>query len=121
MGFIGKLISHILSNGLALYAAAYFISGFKLEGDIIAILTVAVVLTLINAFVRPILKLIFIPFMMITLGLFSIIVNAIVLVILDKLSTQLTIEGYLPLLWGTLIIGFVNFIFHLGTKATHKN
>lgn len=121
MGFIGKFISHILSNAVALYAAGYFITGFKLTGDIIGIVTVALILTLINAFVRPILKLIFVPFMMITLGLFSIVVNAIILVILDKLSTQLTIEGYLPLLWATLIIGLVNFVFHLGTKAATKS
>lgn len=119
MGFIGKIVSHILSNMLALYAAAYLVTGFQLEGGLVPLFTTAAILTLINMFIRPVVKLLSGPFIMLTLGLFTIVVNALMLFILDKLSDPLTITGYAPLLLGTLIIGVVNLVFGLGSKTFH--
>ncbi|MEK7465694.1 MAG: phage holin family protein [Patescibacteria group bacterium] len=120
MGFIGKIVSHILSNMLALYAAAYLVTGFQLEGGFVPLFTTAAILTLINMFIRPVVKLLSGPFIMLTLGLFTIVVNALMLFILDKLSDPLTITGYVPLLLGTLIIGVVNLLFGFGAKTVHQ-
>lgn len=119
MGFIGKIVSHILSNMLALYAAAYLITGFQLKGGLVPLFTTAAILTLINMFIRPVVKLLSGPFIMLTLGLFTIVVNALMLFILDKLSDPLTITGYVPLFFGTLIIGVVNLLFGFGAKTVH--
>jgi putative membrane protein len=122
MKLIGNFIFHIFSNTIALYAAFYYIPGFHFEGDFVAAIIAAGILTLINMFLRPILKLFFGPLIVITFGLFTIVINAITLLILDKLSTPLTIEGYVPLLWGALLIGVVNLIVGFSAKALyHKN
>ena len=116
MKFIGKFIFHILSNAAALLITAHFVEGFILNGDAVAILTTALVLTLLNTFIRPILKLFFGPFIVLTFGLFSIVINALTLHFLDIWSIALTIQGYVPLLWGTVIVSIVNIAFSIPEK-----
>ncbi|MEK7086691.1 MAG: phage holin family protein [Patescibacteria group bacterium] len=120
MKFIGGFIFHIFSNAVALLAAAYFVSGFKLDGNFLKLLIVAVVLTLINAFIRPILKLLLGPLILLTFGLFIIVINAISLYILDLWSQSLTIQGLPALLWSTLIISATNIIITVGAKNFYK-
>jgi len=121
MGFITKSIFRILSNALALIAAAYFVPGFILSGDILNIMIVGVVLTLINLVIKPFLKLFFGPFILLSLGLFLVVINALTLIILDFFSPNLTIQGYLPLLYGTIIVSVVNMILSLVGKTFSKN
>ena len=116
MRSIAHIIVAILINALGLLAAAYFIFGVSLNGDIKTFIVMALVLTLLNAALKPILKLILAPIILITLGLGLILVNAIILNILDKIFINLTIASIPALLYASLVIGFVNFIFHLSTK-----
>lgn len=116
MKFIGKIIFHTIANAIAFLVAAHFVTGFTLTGDIITLVVTALILTTLNTFLRPLLKLFFGPFLFITLGLFSIVINALILHFLDIWSTALTIEGILPLVWGTLIITAVNIVFIIPEK-----
>lgn len=110
MKLIGRFIFHIFSNAIALLVAAYFVPGFTFRGDFVAILITATILTLINIFIKPLFSFFFGPIIILTLGLFSIVINAATLYILDIFSAPLTIQGYLPLLYGTLIVTAVNMI-----------
>ena len=110
MKLIGRFIFHIFSNAIALLVAAYFVPGFTFRGDFLAILVTATILTLINIFIKPLFSFFFGPIIILTLGLFSIVINAATLYILDIFSAPLTIQGYLPLLYGTLIVTAVNVI-----------
>ena len=122
MKFITKILFRILSNALALFAAAYFIPGFSISGDKKNFLIVALILTAINLTIKPILKLFFGPFIILSLGFFLLVINAITLVILDFFSTNLTIQGYLPLLYGTIIISVVNMVLSLvGRTVIHND
>lgn len=120
MRFIGRFIFHVLSNAIALLAAAYIVPGFSFTGDIAALAIAALILTLINTFIRPILKLVFGPLVVITFGLFTIIINAASLYLLDLWTPAITIQGYLPLLLATLIVSAVNALIGLSAKWGSK-
>jgi len=119
MKLIGNLIVHILSNVVAILAAAYLITGFVFQGDFIALITTAAILTLINFIVRPVLKLLLGPLVVLTFGLFMIVINALTLYILDFLSDPLIIEGYLPLLVATILFSVVNAIINISAKSAY--
>ncbi|MFH1162055.1 MAG: phage holin family protein [Candidatus Jorgensenbacteria bacterium] len=110
MGFIATLIFAVFSNTIALLIADYAIPGFSVVGGIVAFLTAGAILTIINTLLRPLLKLFLGPFIVLTLGLFAIVINALTFYLLDVLSPQVTIQGYLPLLLATLLVGAVNLI-----------
>lgn len=116
MKIIAKIAVAVVVNALALVVAAYFVMGFNLEVDLRSLFLLAAVLTALNFFLKPILKLILGPIIVITLGLGLILVNAVILYILDMLSNNLNIDGVGALLYSSIIIGLVNFVFHLATK-----
>ena len=117
MKWIAVIAISILVNTIGLLAAANFIPGFTLSGDLATTIVVALVLTLLNMTLKPILRLFLGPIIILTLGLGLIFVNALILFILDILSKNLMIEGIPALLWGAVIIGALNFIAHLDRKS----
>lgn len=120
MRLIGGLIFGVFSNAIAILAATYFVSGFIFKGGFVELLIVAAIFTIINALLRPILKLLLGPLIVLTFGLFIIIINAILLYVLDILAEPLIIQGYIPLLWATLIIGIVNVLISFSAKFFYK-
>jgi putative membrane protein len=121
MRFVAKLIFYFFSNIIALIAAAYFIKGFEISPGLNSFLLAAAVLTLINTFFRPILKLILAPVIVLTLGLGIFLVNALMLYFLDKLLIDITITGIVPLIYATLIISLVNLVIHFSAKRAYKD
>lgn len=117
MRLISKIIFHWATNILALLVAAYFVKGFQLDTYWKNLLIIGALFTLINIFIRPILKLILSPIIILTLGLGILVVNAIVLYILDYLSSNITISGLTPLIYATLIISLTNLIVHFVVKG----
>lgn len=120
MRLLGRLVFSVFSNAVAILAASYFVEGFLLTGSVMDLIVLGVILTFINTFIRPFLKLLLGPLILLTLGLFVIVINALALYILDTVSTALTIQGYFPLLIATLIIGIVNTAIHFSAKLAHK-
>lgn len=116
MKFLARAIAYAVVNAIALLAAAYLVQGFTVARDLAGLAIAAVILTVINLLLRPLLKLVFGPLILLTFGLFTIVVNAILLYILDALSTAVTIEGYVPLLIGALVVSAVNLILGFGAK-----
>ncbi|MDR3559189.1 MAG: phage holin family protein, partial [Candidatus Pacebacteria bacterium] len=75
MKLIGKLIVMILANAAAIWAAGRLVPGFNFHGGMWDLLAAGLVLGIVNSFVRPILKLVTLPVILLTLGLFTVIVN----------------------------------------------
>ncbi|MGH8928498.1 MAG: phage holin family protein, partial [Acidimicrobiia bacterium] len=96
MSFVIK----VLVNAAALWVAAQLISGIDLTGDIWQILLIALVFGIVNAVLKPILKLLSLPVLIITLGLFAIIINVALLAITAALMEGLTIDGFVSALLG---------------------
>ena len=113
-----RFIVQILTNGLAIFLADYLLPGFVFEGDILTLFIAGLILGLINFFIRPILKTISFPLIVLSLGLFILVINMGLLWLLEYFVDELTITGLWTYLWGTLIIGMVNMVF--GYKGKKK-
>jgi len=113
-----RFIVQILINALALFVADYLLQDFIFEGDILTLVIAGLILGLINFFVKPILKLISAPLILLSLGLFSLVINMALLWLLEYLIPELTINGIFTYFWATLIIVAVNIV--LGTKTRKK-
>ena len=120
MKIFGNLIVHVFSNTVAILAGAYFITGFIFTGDFLTLIFTAGILTIINLVIRPVLKLFLGPLVVLTFGLFLVVINAATLYILDIVSTPLIIEGYLPLLIATVLFSVVNTIITISAKSAYR-
>lgn len=112
---IGKLLFHIISGILGLFLASRFVPGVEFTGQIKTLLIAGAILGLVNFFIKPILKTITLPLRILTLGLFSLVINMLLIwIVADILfPKEIEIKGLLPLFWTTLIIWVLNFIFGL--------
>jgi len=116
MKFIGKIIFFIFVNAVAILLAAYLVENFVFQGNFTDLLIVAAILTLINVFIRPLLKLLLAPLITLTFGILAIALNASFLYLIDKFSPSIIINGLRPLFLATVIISFVNILINLLTK-----
>lgn len=102
------LLLTVAANGLGLYLAARFIPGFEFEGTFLELAIAAIVFALINWVIRPLVKLITGPLIILTLGLFTLVVNLAMLWLLDFIIPGLIIQNLTALILGTLLIGLIN-------------
>ncbi|MCP4427971.1 MAG: phage holin family protein [Chloroflexi bacterium] len=105
-----KLIIRLLINAVALWAAAQFVDGIHLTGEFGGILIVALIFGLINAIIGPILKILSLPFILVTLGLFTLVINGLLLWLTASLSSNLSISGFWAAFWGALVVSIVSWI-----------
>lgn len=116
---LARLFFSFVSNVIALGIATYLVSGFEIHTDFPGFLEVALVFTLINAFLRPIFKLILSPVIILTFGLGIILLNMSMLYLLTLLSPNIKIVGLGPLIYATLIVGIINALFHFFMKEAY--
>ena len=116
------LLIRLLINAGALWAATQFVSGISFTGDIPRFLVVALVFGLLNALVRPILLLLSFPLLILTLGLFTFVLNALILMLLGALSGGLGlgfhVDGFVPAFVGALIVTLVSFVLSIFAKPS---
>ncbi|MBI3958713.1 MAG: phage holin family protein [Chloroflexi bacterium] len=110
---MSKLIIRLVINAAALWVAAQVVPGIHLgEGPEVAVtslLLVALIFGLINALIKPVVKLVTCPAYILTLGLFTFIVNALMLQLTAWLSNgALTIDRFLDALLGGIVISIVS-------------
>ena len=117
---ITHLIAAILGNGVALLTAAYFVDGFNLNlsGGWQTFAALVGVFAFLSLVIKPLLRLFLGPLIIITLGLFNLVINAGILYIVDIYSQNLTITGLPALVYGTIIITIVNVIIHQLLKTS---
>lgn len=89
-----KLIIHIIGTGLSFYLTNLFIAGFTIHNTWQGLLIASVIFILINTLIKPIIKLLFLPINLLTLGLFHWLINVIVLYVFDLLYEGVTISAY---------------------------
>jgi putative membrane protein len=106
MGFIIK----VLVTALAVFVADYFLEGVHINDDAKTVIIVALVLALLNAIVKPILIILTIPITLLTLGLFLLIINALMVKWAAALVEGFTVDGWLNALLFSLIVSFVSYI-----------
>ncbi len=108
MSFFKKICFHIISNAIAIYIAAWFISGITFETNFINLLKAGALLGLVNALIKPAVKLLSLPLIFLSLGAFVVIINIGLLYFVASAFDFFTINSFWSALWGVLIISLVN-------------
>lgn len=104
-----KIIARLLITALGLLTAASFIDGIHVAGFWIA-LVVAIILGLLNVFVKPILTILTLPITLITFGLFSFVINALLFWFTAAIIDGFEVEGFLVALLGSLVVTIINML-----------
>ena len=94
---------------LGLWLATEWVHGISIDAPITLVIA-AVLLGIVNAFVRPLLILLTLPFTIVTLGLFLLVVNAAMLGLVAWLLGGMQIAGFWAAFWGALIVSIVSWI-----------
>jgi putative membrane protein len=117
-----SLIVRLVVNAIALWVATEIITGVDIESaatrdQILTLLLVALIFAVINIVVRPVVKLLSLPLYVLTLGLFTFVVNALMLWltswIAGLLDVPFHVEGFWPAVLGGLVISFVSWLLNL--------
>ncbi|MBL8101376.1 MAG: phage holin family protein [Anaerolineales bacterium] len=112
-----KFIIRWAINAVALYVAVLVVPGIKYFGEWTGILWVALIFGLLNALVRPLLKFLTCPLIFLTLGLFTIVVNTLMLMLTSSVGQSFglafTVDGFWQALLGSLVISFVSVVMTL--------
>jgi putative membrane protein len=119
-----RFLSWVVTTALAVAAAAWLIDGIRFTGPsewpdelrekLVPLLLVALILGLITSFVKPVLTLLSIPFIIVTLGLFLLVINAALLRlagwVADELDIGFTVTGWWPAVGGAIVITVTTWI-----------
>lgn len=103
-----RIILRVLINAASLWAAASLLDGITLSSRWVTVLIVAVIFGLINAFIKPVTKLLTFPITIVTLGLFTLVINALMLQLTDALTDGLSVDGFWTSILGGIIISIVS-------------
>ncbi|MEA2719661.1 MAG: putative rane protein [Candidatus Eremiobacteraeota bacterium] len=112
---VGLLI-RLLVNAVALICVAYVIPGIHVSGFGGAILA-ALILGIVNAILRPILIVLSLPLELVTLGLFTLVINALLFWLVGALHVGLSVDGFWPAFWGAIVMAIVSWLISLVTRG----
>lgn len=101
-----QLIIALVLNALALMITANIVPGIHVT-DFTSSVLAAIVLGVVNTFIKPALSFVTAPLSVVTLGLFAFVVNAVVLFIVDAVVPGLTIDGWVPAILGAVVLSVV--------------
>ncbi|HVT00915.1 MAG TPA: phage holin family protein [Patescibacteria group bacterium] len=107
-----NLIISLLINALVVFGAAYILPGIDVNNFVTAII-VAVVLGLLNTFIKPILSLIALPITIITLGLFALIINAIIVMLVSFLVPGFHVQNFLWAIIFSIVVSIISAVLGL--------
>lgn len=105
-----ELILKIIAGIIGIWLAAQFVSGVEITDSWQTLIWAGLVLGLINYFIKPILNLITLPLRIVTLGLFSLVINMGIIWLIDIVFPEIIISGIAALFWTTLIVWLLNLI-----------
>ncbi|RJQ34159.1 phage holin family protein [Candidatus Parcubacteria bacterium] len=97
-----KILIHWLISAIAIIISAYFLKGVHVDGFMTALI-IAIVLGAINGFIRPILVFLTLPITIVTLGLFLLVLNTLLIMLVAAIIPSFTLDGF----WWALIFGIV--------------
>lgn len=104
-----KWLVRWLINAAALYATAYLVKGITVT-DTTSLLLAAILLGIVNAFIRPVLLVLTLPFNVMTLGLFTFVLNALLLWLTSSLVDGFIIEGFFAAFIGSIAVSIISSI-----------
>ena len=119
-----RFFIRLLVNAVALWVATRLVPGVTYEGGALPLLGVALVFGVVNAFIRPVAKILTFPLIILTLGIFALVINGLMLWLTSSLSSSLGLDfhvsGFWAAFWGGLVVSVVSTILSLLTRASSR-
>ena len=116
-----SFVIRLFSNSIALWVAYLLVPGFIISGGITNFIVAGLFLGALNLIVKPILKIISTPIIILTLGIFSLIINGFLLWLVSYVLDFVVIQTVSTLVWCTIIVSLANVIITSTSKAFSKN
>ncbi|MCC6963483.1 MAG: phage holin family protein [candidate division Zixibacteria bacterium] len=104
------ILIRLIVNAVALWAAASWINGIHLEGTVGQVILLALIFGLVNAIIKPIVKILAFPLIILTLGLLTLVINALMLMLTAAMTDILKVDGFIPALLGSIVISLVSLV-----------
>ena len=98
-----------LINALAIFIVAHIVKGIEVSSTPV-VLVIALVLGIINAFLRPLVILVTLPINILTLGLFTLFINGALFFLISKIVKGFVITGFWPAFWGYILFSIISFL-----------
>ncbi|MDN3670926.1 phage holin family protein [Echinicola jeungdonensis] len=113
-----KIIIQLVVAGLAVIISSYLLPGVSVDNFFIAII-IAVLLSLLNVTIKPLLILLTIPITLLTLGLFLLVINAFIILLAAEIMPGFEVNGFWWALFFSLILSIINSL--LGVNLLEKD
>jgi putative membrane protein len=110
-----KILFKLLINSLSVFIAAYLLPGVVLQDYLVALIA-AVVLGVLNTFLKPILVILTLPVTILTLGLFALVINAFLIMVVSKIVPGFSVDSFLTALLFSIILSLLNWFLNSLTK-----
>ncbi len=119
-----SFLIRLLVNAAALWVATRIVPGVSYAGGLLPFFGVAIVFGVVNAFIRPITKLLTLPLIILTLGIFALVVNGLMLwltaTVSDTLGLGFRVSGFWAAFWGALVVSIVSTVLSLLVREPHE-
>jgi len=107
---VGKVLLHWVVSAVFLYVLSFLFRGVVIDSALAALIA-AVVLGLINATLKPLLQVLSLPITILTLGIFYLVVNALMLMLVSFLVPGFSISGFWTAFFAAIILSLLNAVF----------
>jgi putative membrane protein len=112
-----KVLARWFIASLALYVAVQLVPGISYEGGWTTLAGMALIFGLVNAFVRPMLSVLSCPLIILTMGIFLLVINGAMLLLAARLASIFAVpfyvEGFGSAFWGALVVSVASFMLNL--------
>ena len=112
-----ELLVKLLINAFVLILITRLVPGFQVDSLVTAIVT-ALLLGLVNTFIKPVVVLLTLPINVITLGLFTFVINAVILLVVANLVSGFSIQNFGTALIAAIILSIINGLLALLTRSS---
>lgn len=102
-----KLLARICVLALAIALTAALLPGIAIDDGVGTLLWISVLFLVVNLLLQPVVRLLSLPLLALSLGLFALVINASLLLFTSWLTDAMEIDGFWPAFWGALIISAV--------------
>jgi putative membrane protein len=103
-----RLILRWAINAIAVWMAALLLNGVTVTGNWFDLFLIGAVMGLVNALIKPVLQLLALPLTILTLGLFTFVINAAMLALVAWIMPTLAVDGFMTALIGGILISVVS-------------
>lgn len=112
-----NLVLYVMVNALALGVASVLLRGIRFSGSWLDLVLVGVVFGVVNSLVKPVVQILTLPISIVTLGLFFLVINALMLMLTSWLFPRYSVDGFWTALLGSIIISVVSSVLNHVTSS----